>query len=717
MSDATEAPLFRDSSQPVKARVDDLLGRLSLDEKIAEMMNNAPGVERLDIKPYEWWNEALHGIGRAGKATVFPQAIGMAASWDADLMGRVATAIGNEGRAKYHAAQRKQNYRRYMGLTFWSPNINIFRDPRWGRGHETYGEDPYLTARMGVAFVRGLQGDDPKHLKLAACAKHYAVHSGPETKRHEIDIDVPRRELYETYLYAFAALVREAGVESVMGAYNRFRGEPCCGSTLLLQTILREQWGFDGHVVSDCGAISDVWLHHKLVDTPEEAVAMAIKNGCDLNCGQAYKHVRGAVNQKLLTEEEIDVALGRLLRTKMRLGMFDPPESVSHSSIPEDVLDCEEHRSLAREMARKSIVLLKNKDNLLPLPKDLTALLLVGPNIDDKHVLLGNYYGFNPRMSTIRDGIVGAISPGTTLEGKEFCPLFGEARKGSFDWMHEQAKAKDVVVAVMGLTPRLEGEEGDAEDSESGGDRRTIELPPVQQQFLEILGGLGRPVVLILTGGSQMAIPYAKEHLDAVMLCWYPGEEGGRAVADVLFGDVNPSGRLPLTFYSSTDDLPDFENYDMARRTYRYFDGEPLWPFGYGMSYTSFGYKSLDLPPKLAAGEDLVVSVEVTNTGDRAGEEVVQLYLLHDNRSADQPKRTLRRFTRVTLEPGEAQAITFTLSPRDLALINDDGQAELKPGNITVSLGGGQPEVETPSTTQVLAADIEITGETLTMDV
>ena len=500
----TTPPLYLDPNQPLEARIADLLGRLTLEEKVNQMVNNAAPIPRLNIPAYDWWNECLHGAARAGRATVFPQAIGMAAAWDTDLLQRVATAISDEVRAKHHAALRLDSHGRYLGLTCWSPNINIFRDPRWGRGQETYGEDPYLTARLGVAIVRGLQGDHPKYLKVAACAKHFAVHSGPEALRHGFDAQVDERDLRETYLPAFEALVTEAHVEAIMPAYTRVNGHPCAGNPRLLQEFLRGQWGFEGHVVSDCGAITDIFKGHKSVATAEEAAALAVNTGCDLECGAEYLYLCRAAERKLISAETINRALTRLLRTRFRLGMFDPPERVPYAQIKPEVVNCPEHRALARRMAQESIVLLKNEGNLLPLKTDLRGILVVGPHANSSDVLLGNYNGLSCPLVTIMQGLVGQASAGTVVQFRPACDQAGNNRAG-FDYLRNYAKSMDVIVAVLGLSPRMEGEEGDAADSDAGGDRKHIGLPGVQQEFLEFLHGLGKPVVLVVTGGSPLA--------------------------------------------------------------------------------------------------------------------------------------------------------------------------------------------------------------------
>jgi len=829
---------YQNPDLPLAERVDDLVSRLTLEEKILQMVYDAPAIERLGIPPYNWWNECLHGVARAGIATVFPQAIGLAATWDTGLMFQVATVISDEARAKHHEALRHGLRGIYTGLTFWSPNINIFRDPRWGRGQETYGECPYLTARMGVAFVKGLQGDDPRYLKLVATPKHYAVHSGPEPARHTFDARVDERDLRMTYLPAFEACVREAGAWSVMGAYNRTNGEPCCASPTLLEKILRQEWGFEGYVVSDCWAIYDIYAHHKVVATPAEAAALAVKAGCDLNCGSTYPSLRESVAQGLIDEATIDRSVRRLFTARFRLGMFDPPDRVPYAQIPITVNASPAHRALSLQAARASIVLLKNADNLLPLSKELRSVAVIGPNADDWQVLLGNYNGTPVRAVTplegirrklaadahvyyaqgceiaegvpplrvipstclrpaqgtgMQTGLTGAyyaaagfdgeparvqtdaavdflwhdVSPLSGRLAEPFAvrwtgflvpPVSGTYRLGvrgfsnytlyldgrevvKYEGVHhpitltqaveleagrlyplqldylsrgldpqvqllwsppgadylaealEVARKAEVVIMVMGLSPALEGEEMPVQvPGFAGGDRTDIGLPRPQEELLHKIVALGKPVVLVLLNGSALAINWADEHVPAILEAWYPGEEGGTAIADVLFGDYNPAGRLPVTFYRSLADLPAFEDYRMAGRTYRYFSGEPLYPFGHGLSYTSFAYRNLRLSAEaIAPDQGLTVEVEVQNTGSRAGDEVVQLYVSDLAASVPVPIRQLAGFRRIHLAPGEAQTVSFTLIPRQLALVDDSGRWVVEPGEFQIAVGGRQP--------------------------
>lgn len=703
-----QGAIYTDPAQPVAARVADLISRMTLPEKVSQMLHGAPAIERLGVPAYNWWNECLHGVGRAGIATVFPQAIGMAATWDTDLLHRVAVAISDEARAKHHAALGADgSSAQYYGLTFWTPNINIFRDPRWGRGQETYGEDPYLTARMGVTFIEGLQGDDPNYLKVAATAKHYAVHSGPENERHHFDAVVDERDLRETYLPAFEAAVREAHVASVMGAYNRTNGEPCCASPTLLQKILREEWGFggpdgvDGHVVSDCGAIHDIYAFHQVVETASEAAALAVKNGCDLNCGETYGALLIALEQGIIDEATLDVALTRLFTLRFTLGMFDPPEMVPYAQIPFEVNDCEAHRALALQTARESIVLLKNAAGLLPLDKaSLKTIAVIGPNADDDLVLLSNYFGWPSRSVTPLQGIRDKVGAGVEVLYAPGCDVRSDDTSG-FTEAVAAAQQADVVIAVMGLSQLVEGEEGQEEGVKgrlrSTGDRDDIALPGVQEALLQAVAATGKPLVVVLLNGSAVAINWVEEHAAAIVEAWYPGEEGGAALADALFGDVNPAGRLPVTFYKSVDDLPPFRDYAMKGHTYRYFDGEALYPFGYGLSYTTFAYSNLAFSADaIRPGESVTVSAKVTNTGDRPGDEVVQLYVRDVEASAPVPIRQLQGFTRIHLAPGAQRVVTFTLAPKQMSLIADDGQRVIEPGLFEVSVGGGQPGTSAP---------------------
>ena len=820
-----QTPTYQNTACSFDQRADDLVARMTLDEKISQMMNAAPAIPRLQIPAYEWWNEALHGVARAGSATVFPQAIGLAASFDTNLMSEVGSVISDEARAKHHDFVSRDSRLRYQGLTFWSPNVNIFRDPRWGRGQETYGEDPFLTAAMGVEFVKALQQSDGKYRKLDATAKHFAVHSGPEANRHEFDARPSERDLYETYLPAFRALVQEGKVVSVMGAYNRVNGESASASPRLLQNILRDDWGFKGYVVSDCDSVEDIYLFHKIVPTAAEAAALAVKTGDDLNCGNTYAALKEATEKGLITEQEINVSLKRLLLTRLELGMFDDASKVIWARIPYSVNQSKHHDELAREAAQKSLVLLKN-DGVLPLSSKQKNIAVIGPTADEIMSLLGNYYGTPAAPVTILQGIRAAV-PATTqvnysrgvdlVEGREdprAAPIIesaylrpdatsnvqglkGEYFRGrdfsgapvltrvdsriSFRWDRgsptddmvargemksadaipadnfsvrwtgqllvpasgsyefnvsandgvrlfingklivdswelsarlqsksakinleagksyaikleyfedirdaevrlswrlpnakpafeeamDVAKASDVIVFVGGLTGDVEGEEMTVNyPGFAGGDRTDIRLPQIQQKLLESLKTTGKPIVVVLTTGSALAVDWAKKNADAILVAWYGGQRGGSAVADVLFGAENPAGRLPITFYKADEKLPAFDDYSMHNRTYRYFTGQPLFPFGHGLSYTEFEYSHLTLSKKFVhPDKDITLSVDVKNSGEREGDEVVQLYAQAVSPKKPHAIKELRGFKRIHLVPGETKTVHFTIKP------------------------------------------------------
>lgn len=847
-------PDYLNPALPIEVRVNDLVSRMTLEEKVSQMIDVAKPVESLGIPEYNWWNECLHGVARAGTATVFPQAIALAATFNTVLMNQIADVISTEARAKYNEAAANKDYGRYKGLTFWSPNINIFRDPRWGRGQETYGEDPYLTARMGVAFVKGLQGNDPKYFKVVATPKHYAVHSGPEPERHTFDAITDKRDLFTTYLPAFKACIEEGNAYSVMCAYNRYMGKACCGSDDLLKQILRKEWGFSGYIVSDCGAIADIYQNHKIVETAPEAAALAVKAGTDLNCGRVYDPTLvTAVKQGLITEKEIDVSVKRLFLARFKLGMFDPPQMVPYSKIAISENDTEAHRKLALRAAQESIVLLKNKNNTLPLKKDLKKIAVIGPTADSYDMLLGNYNGtpsryttplkgisekltgktevvYEPGCNLVEDGpILKPITPemvstdgkpglkmeyfkGTEPEGEPFYTeinemgdagwiafrripglergmkysvrwtgkltmpvsgdiqftvsgndgyrLFIDGKPVVEDWTEhetattksnhiqlekgksydlkaeffqssgfpmltvqwdvyntdhakkavELARSSDAVIFVGGITARLEGEEMPVNfDGFKGGDRTKIRLPKVQEDLIKALFATGKPVILVLTSGSALGVNWEKENLPAIVQLWYPGEEGGTALADVLFGDCNPSGRLPVTFYKSVDQLPPFEDYNMKGRTYRFFEGEPLFAFGYGLSYTSFKYSGIQIPAKIKAGDDLTVSVNVKNSGKTEGLEVVQLYTKNMNASVPVPLHSLEGIKKVNLKPGEEKTVEFVLEPKQLAVFYDDGNFIVEPGFVEISVGGGQPG-SIPETSSAITRKVEVTG-------
>lgn len=688
---------FLDPSLTVEQRVDDMVGRMTLEEKVSQMMNTAPAIDRLGIPAYDWWNECLHGVGRAGLATVFPQAIGLGATWDEDLIFRVSTAISDEARAKHHEFVRNGSRKRYQGLTFWTPNINIFRDPRWGRGQETYGEDPFLTGRIGVQFIKGLQGDDPKYFKTIATVKHFVVHSGPEPERHSFDAVTDERDFRETYLPQFEMGIKEGKAYSVMCAYNRYNGEACCGSESLLNGILRTEWGFDGYIVSDCGAITDIYRGHKVVATPQEAASVAVKAGTDLECSNVYRNLTDAVSKNLITERDIDIALKRLMTARFRLGMFDPDEMVGYSKIPYSVVDSEKNKELARETACKSIVLLKNEHQLLPLRKDIGKVAVIGPNANQSFVLLGNYNGTPSDPVTPLRGIREALADKSEVIYAQGCNWAGgmTSEKPEADLKKEALEAAskaDVVIMCMGITPRLEGEEMKVNvEGFKGGDRTRIGLPDVQQQLIRDIHALGKPVVLVLLNGSALAINWEKDNIPAIIESWYGGQAAGQAIADVIFGDYNPAGRLPVTFYRSVEDLPDFGDYSMKNRTYRYFKGETLFPFGYGLSYTTFKYSKLKVAGTTHTGDSVNVSVSVKNTGKRAGDEVVELYL--SNLGADVPVaiRSLKGFKRISLKPGETKSVTFAVSPDAFSVIDGNNKRVIKPGIFEFAVGGSQP--------------------------
>lgn len=691
-SNTKEKPAYLDTSLPIAERVKDLVGRMTLEEKVGLMNHPAHGIPRLNIPAYNYWSEALHGVARNGRATVFPQAIGMAATWDKELILKVATAISDEGRAKYHAALRRNGYTaQYQGLTFWSPNVNIFRDPRWGRGQETWGEDPFFTGEMASMFVKGLQGDDPKYLKAAACAKHYAVHSGPEKDRHTFNAIVTKRELYDTYLPAFKKLVTEVKVESVMGAYNRTLDEVCCASKLLLDDILRGEWGFDGHVVSDCMALSDFHLHHKVTEDEADSAALALKYGCDLGCDHVFNEIPTAIERGDTTEALVDRALERTLGTRFKLGMFDPDEDVPYASISTDVVACDAHRQLAYIAATESVVLLKNKNNILPIKPSTKKIFVTGPTAASMEVLLGNYYGFNEKMTTLLEGLTGRIPEGMGMEYTSGAML-KHPREIKESWAAGMAQSADFAIVCAGINSFLEGEEGESLLSEQNGDRKSISLPQSQIDYIKELSIHGVKIVLVLTGGSPIALGEVEDMVDAVLFVWYPGMEGGRAVADVLFGDVSPSGKLPLTFPKSLDQLPAFDDYSMNGRTYRYMTQEPLYPFGFGLSYSKFEYSELQLDETtLTLGTSLNVSLTLTNSGDSDSAEVAQFYLSDLQASTIVPLHHLIGFDRVTLKAGEGKRIKFTITPEMMSFFNDDGKLTLETGEFRLEVGGCSP--------------------------
>ncbi|MDI3320725.1 glycoside hydrolase family 3 C-terminal domain-containing protein [Pinibacter soli] len=687
----TSKPVYLDVTKAREVRVQDLLKRMTLEEKVSQMMNSNAAIPRLQIPEYNWWNESLHGVARSGVATVFPQAIGLSATFDTDLALKVSTAISDEARAIYNVSVAKGYRQKYAGLTFWTPNINIFRDPRWGRGQETYGEDPFLTSRIGVAFVKGLQGNDPNYLKVAACAKHYAVHSGPERLRHEFDAKASMKDMRETYLPAFKALVTEAHVEAVMCAYNRTNSEVCCGNTFLLQDVLRDEWKFKGHVVSDCGAIEDFYKGHKVVANSAEAAALAVKRGVSLDCGGEYASLIDAVKQKLITEKEIDSALAILLRTKMKLGIFDPASSNPYSKISANVINSAEHRALSKEVALKSIVLLKN-NGALPLKNDLKKYFVTGPNAADVMSLIGNYYGVNPQMFTYMEGIASHISPESQMQYRPGC-LLDRNNINPIDWTTDEARNTDATIVVLGINGLIEGEEGESIASPSFGDRLDYNIPQNQIEFLrKMKKDNPKPIIAVITGGSPMNLSEIHELADAVLLAWYPGEEGGNAVADIIFGKVSPSGKLPVTFPKSLQQLPSYEDYGMKGRTYRYMTEEPMYPFGYGLTYSKFDYGTLKTSTQnVKRGQSMTVETTVANKGSKASDEVVQLYISHPGAGENEPLYSLKGFQRINLAAGATKVVKFTVTPEMLSLVNDNGETLETTGKVTFYVGGSSP--------------------------
>lgn len=683
---------FQDPSKTIDERVTDLISRLTLEEKAGQMLNAAPGIARLGILPYDWWSESLHGVARTGRATVFPQNIGLGATFDEDLMYRIGVATSDEAWAKFNVAQKLNNYSRYSGITFYAPNINIFRDPRWGRGQETFGEDPYLTGRLGLNFVKGMQGSDHKYLKTAACAKHYVVHSGPEALRHSFNAEPSAKDFFETYSPAFKMLVTEGKVESVMCAYNRTFGKACCGSSYLLNDLLRNEWGFKGYVTTDCWAVHNFYRHHGVSADQAEACALAIKSGVNLNCGDEFTKLPEAVKRGLVTEKEVDTALAGLLRTRFKLGLFDPVNNNPYSKIGTEVIACEKHRNLAYEAAAKSIVLLQNKNNILPLKKELKTLFVIGPYAANQDILLGNYNGVNDQLTTILEGVVGKVSPGTSVNYRVGI-MPGALNQNPADWAGSEAMEADYIIAVFGISGAYEGEEGEAILSATSGDRLDLGLPQNQLDYLRTLRKRGsKPIILVLTGGSPICTPELTELADAILFAWYPGQEGGKAVADVIFGDVNPSGRLPITFPKSIYQLPAFQDYSMAGRTYKYMKEEPLYPFGFGLSYTNFTYSGITLSKtQIVQGESVLATLDVTNTGNLAGEEVVQLYISDLQATSTTPAYSLKGFTRVKLNPGQSARVIFNITPEMMKLVKDDGSMIIEPGDFKIWISGSCP--------------------------
>ena len=701
--------IVRDRASARK-RAQELVSQMTLEEKASQLKHDAPAIPRLNVPAYNWWNEGLHGVARAGVATSFPQAIGMAAAFDTELMGQVGQVIGVEGRAKYNAYSAQEDRDIYKGLTFWSPNVNIFRDPRWGRGHETYGEDPYLTGELGKAFVEGLQGDG-EVMQAAACAKHFAVHSGPEAVRHKFDAKATKKDMWETYLPAFEKLVKEAGVEAVMGAYNRTNGEPCCGSKTLMQDILRGEWGFQGHFVSDCWAIRDFHEHHMVTDTAEESAAMALKAGCDVNCGNTYLHMVKAYQDGLVTEEEITLAAERLFTTRFLLGLFDETE---YDQIGYDKIECKEHLALADRATAEGVVLLKN-NGILPLKKEkLKTIGVVGPNANSRAALVGNYHGTSSRYITVLEGIQDVVGDDVRVYYSEGCHLFKDKTE-SLGRRHDRvteavsvAQNSDVVILCVGLDETLEGEEGDTGNSYASGDKVDLLLPQTQRELVEAVLKVGKPTIVLNMTGSAMDLRVEQEQADAVMQLWYPGARGGKVVAQLLFGELSPSGKLPVTFYKNTEDLPAFEDYSMKGRTYRYIETEPLYPFGYGLTYGDVEVSAVSCcgSPAVNGGEITMDSpeayrlhVKLTNRGQEGTGEVVQVYIRAEDAPDATPAAKLCGFAR-TWVPAEGEAsVTVPIGAEAFTVVNEEGERLVEGKTFTVSVGLGQPDARTRALT------------------
>jgi len=677
---------------------------MTLEEKVGQTLYQAPAIPRLGIKAYNWWNEALHGVARAGTATVFPQAIGMAATFDEDLLEQVGDAVSTEARAKFNMQQKADDTDIYKGLTFWAPNVNIFRDPRWGRGHETFGEDPYLTSRLGVRYVMGLQGHDEDYLKAAACAKHFAVHSGPESVRHEFNAEVSEQDLRETYLPAFKACVQEGKVEAVMGAYNRTNGAPCCGNSYLLQDILRKEWGFEGHVTSDCWAIKDFHEGHLVTSTPVESVSMAMNNGCDLNCGNLFHFLTQAVENGMVDEKRLDEAVENLFMARMKLGVLDKKEENPFDKIPYTVVDSEEMRKLNREVARRSVVLLKNENHILPLDKKkLHTIGVIGPNADSRKALVGNYEGTSSRYITVLEGIEDYVGENVRVLYSEGCHLYRD-RTSNLAMEHDRdsevravCEASDVVIAVVGLDATLEGEEGDTGNEYGSGDKPNLNLPGLQPDIIRIAKESGKPVIVVLLAGSAMALSWEDEHVDAILDGFYPGAQGGAAIAEILFGGANPEGKLPITFYQTTEELPEFTDYAMKGRTYRYMENEALYPFGYGLSYTTYAYGNLECVKPFDAQDGITLQVTVTNTGDREGTETLQVYVKAKREGTPNPQ--LKYVKKITLKPGESVTEEIHLSPEAFMLYDEKGNFTLEKGAYDIFVGGCQPDARSAALT------------------
>ena len=670
-------------------QADDIIAQMTLEEKFSQLMNETPGIPRLGIEPYDWWNEGLHGVGRDGRATVFPQPIGLGATFNPELIRRIGDAIATEARAKYIVARRNKNYARYTGLTFWSPNVNIFRDPRWGRGMETWGEDPFLTGTMGTAFVRGMQGDDPNYLKVAACGKHYAVHSGPEATRHTVNVEPSKRDLWETYLPAFEMLVKDAKVEIIMGAYNRVYSESASGSKFLLTDILRKQWGFRGHIVSDCDAIADIWKGHKIAKTEAEACAIAIKAGLNVECGSTFKALKDALAQNLLTEQDIDNALRPLMMTRLKLGIIKPDPDCPYNHFDEREICSEKNISLAREAAVESMVLLKNERGALPIDKNIHTLFVTGAGAADAFWLMGNYFGISDRYCTYLQGIVSKVSNGTAVNYRPGC-LESTPTRNAINWAVDESVGAEKTIVVMGNNGNLEGEEGEAIDSERG-DRDNIRIPESQMNYLrQICRRKKEGVIVVLTGGSPVDVREVYQLADAVVMAWYPGQEGGYALGDLLFGDANFSGRLPVTFPEDGNRLPQFEDYSMRGRTYKYMSDNIYFPFGYGLSYGHVDYSNLQVT-KADRKEGITLTLTLTNRGDRTIDETPQVYITAPGAGTTAPLQQLAAFQRVNVAPGTTAEVQFTIPTDRLMTVQEDGSRKLLKGGYTVTVSSAAP--------------------------
>ncbi len=705
----------KEKTAEYRRRAQELVAQMTLEEKIMQTIYQSPAIERLGIKAYNWWNEALHGVARAGTATVFPQAVGMAAAFDEDLMEQVGDAVSTEARAKFAMQQEGDDKDIYKGLTFWAPNVNIFRDPRWGRGHETFGEDPYLTSRLGVRYIMGLQGHDENYLKSAACAKHFAVHSGPEDVRHSFDARVSEQDLRETYLPAFQACVQEAGVETVMGAYNRTNGEPCCGSGRLLKEILRQEWGFEGHVTSDCWAVKDFHEYHGVTATPVESVSLAMNNGCDLNCGTLFLYLKQAVEEGMVDEKRIDEAVVNLFTSRMKLGVFDEKGANPYDNIPYTVVDSPEMRRMNEQVAERCVVLLKNENQTLPLQKDkIRTIGVIGPNADNRRALVGNYEGTASRYVTVLEGIQDYVGDDVRVLYSEGCHLYKNRTSGLAQENDRASEVRgvcresDVVIAVMGLDASLEGEEGDTGNEYGSGDKPNLDLPGLQRDILKIAKESGKPVILVLLTGSAMAVTWEDENLDAIVQGWYPGAQGGAAIARILFGDANPEGKLPVTFYRTAEELPAFEDYSMKGRTYRYMKQDALYPFGYGLSYTDYTYADAMLVSDDIRGEKgVVLQAQVTNAGAVDGIETVQVYVGLEREDAPNPQ--LKKIVKVPLKAGETKKIEAVLPREAFMLYDEKGEHVLNPGTYHIYVGGSQPDARSRELTKKEVCHLQIT--------